>query len=762
MSLPTDDTIAQYPLIHCTIADFVFERGVVTFAQLAIELHLIFTQAEESESGSGEPVVTETSLMPLVISYESLLSIKVPGKKYIQLSSPSDIIQSWASMNEMQFPEGTFDDSDVTSITLDLELEYISEIWKEVAPTISANRRARSSSRWSATELLPLKPFTVAIASQAPSAVAAVPGDAAAECVNLAAADDPKQQQQPHLAQEASIHHASHSAPSSQPGVSLCDDAVAQANGDDESPSEVAHVPTPPQVESVAIETPVNALMQTPDESAVRLPRRALRRPDTPESSSLPSSIAMSPPAATTAVNKNATRPTPTRVLLDDSTLYRPSVRVTTLSSALETAAISTPAATRQRDALTPTGATMSSCFKAKKHLVKPSAADSSDDDDVPLGALLGNAQGATKPSLLASLCVNVGKKQDTTQKPLEESQTVKYDFCDLSSPHEIKAAVSAAPPIKGKRTSGRSSGGSSRPSAGSRSTASTKRKSVTIDEPVVTVATPNIPAPELPSASAPAPDMPTIKPIARKKPTSEPCISTHGPTMNISAQPTSTVHNEPISLNGGAVCATPHDEESLQHINRRAPSRVRMPTPSLARPSMARPLPEKCGPVSKGALVSNDDADATSLKKLLDCGLGENNLEEFMRSAVRLGKRAKQAKRQREESVMSCGGATPGDLVELARCATELLQICAEERDARRAKYFRYFTKRIAGIVDQCGELGRQLEGVTKSRDAMLSDLQLLASSLAADQLRWDAVERDDVDTAVASIHEKLVVSPH
>jgi hypothetical protein len=779
MSLPIDDMIAQYPLINCTIADIVFEKGVVTFAQLAIELHLIFTQADENEN--GDDVITETSLMPLVISYESLLSIKVPGKKFIQLSSPSDIIQSWAATNDMEFPEGTID-GDVISITLNLELDYINEIWKEVAPTISANRRARSSSRWSATELLPLKSFTVALASQAASALT-VPHESAAVVHQSAPQID--------IMTRVPQENESVAAPAydSQRDAVDVHNAAPGAQGDHHrsSPSEnvaaAPHISSQKEDDAVAPAshhaTPLNALIQTPDDSAVRLPRRAMQRPETPKSSSLPSSIALSPLLTTTAASMGShqkPRYTATRAILEDSSLVRTSTRVTTLKDALECANISTPTDAK-RYKVNHSGQSKDEEPSASNN-ANHKTSDDDEDEDVPLGKLMGGLVSAEAKAPLSSVVFNARKQGAArdSRSVLEESANVKYDFCDLSLPTEINVMVAAPTTMrnqdnKGKRTgTKRSSGGTSnRGSSGNgrgsvNNSSNQSKKKVTID----TTETAEVPivAEKNDIACVEPPHEPIAshekKRSARDSKSSDPpsaaCFSVRSAASRRVSDGTST--------NGGASRAENQEVSEDFHARylRRGPSRVRMPTPSLARPSVARPLERSVvmagSAASVAALVSTDDADATSLRKLLDKGLGEDNLEEFMKSAVRLGKRAKQAKRQREESIVNAT-TCPGDLVELARCATELLQICAEERDNRRAKYFRFFTKNVSSVIEQCNVLSQQLGAALQTKESLQSELQSMVSTLAADQLRWDMIERDDVEAAVASIHEKLVGNP-
>lgn len=790
MSLPIDDTIAQYPLLNCNIASVAFEKGVITFAQLAIELHLVVSQVEEDEAG-GE-IITETSLMPLVVSYESLLSIKVPGRKFIQLTSPSDIIQSWAATNEMEFPEGSIE-TDITLITLDLEMDYINEICKEVAPAISAIRRARSSSRWSATELLPLKSYTVALASQAPTAVATMGETPVGTGV-------------------ASIHHHEEEGPTNHspiinahPAVQSIAEDHHEDHQDEEgesqekdrrcSPERTEDAAEPQIVEDHAAfepvqATPSNAQIHTPDEGAIRLPRRAIRRSRTPETSSLPSSIAS--PRTSTASNRNSSdqkklpRPTATRVILDESSLLRTSTRTSTRVTALIQSVKDTMLSAPTVEARKPQPL-------SKKKNAPVVASSSDDDDDVPLGTLVGALpfHGA-KASLSSTIKFGtVGEFSATRSSGVQESENVKYDFCDLSSPSEIKVIVpQPAKSAKGRSTgSGRASGASStRTSAG---TNSSTRKSGSgsgsgdKDKPKkkVTISgdkeAPPVPIMDI-QKSVPLPSDNVPDKSAFTKPSNQAAMASIPPTVSYAAAlPTddpkhnvaaatgtrhATIIERTSHVNGGV---TREDMEregdaTQQPYLRRGPSRVRMPTPSLARPSMARPL-ERAASITtaKGVtLVSNDDADAASLKKLLDKGLGEDNLEEFMKSAVRLGRRAKQAKRQREESIVNAP-TCPGDLVELARCATELLQICAEERDSRRAKYFRFFTKKVSSIMSQCEMLSQQLNSVIQTKDGLHAELQSMISTLVTDQLRWDTVERDDVEAAITSIHEKLVGPP-
>jgi hypothetical protein len=781
MSLPIDDMIAQYPLINCTIADIVFEKGVVTFAQLAIELHLIFTQADEDEN--GDEVITETSLMPLVISYESLLSIKVPGKKFIQLSSPSDIIQSWAATNDMEFPDGTID-GDVISITLNLELDYINEIWKEVAPTISANRRARSSSRWSATELLPLKSFTVALASQAASALT-VPYESAAAVVHQSAPQIDIMTRVPQENESVAapvydsqrdavgVHNAAPGAQDDHHRSSPCE-SVAAAQHISSQKEDGAVAPASHHA------TPLNALIQTPDDSAVRLPRRAMRRPETPESSSLPSSIALSPLLTTTAASMGShqkPRYTATRAILEDSSLVRTSTRVTTLKDALECANISTPTDAK-RYKVSHSGQSKDEEPSASKIANHKTSDDDDEDDDVPLGKLMGGFVSAESKAPLSSVVFNAGKQGAArdSRSVLEESANVKYDFCDLSLPTEINVMVAVPTTMrnqdnKGKRTgSKRSSGGiSNRGSSGNgrgsvNNSSNQSKKKVTID----TTETAEVPTvAEKQDIACVEPPCEPIASHANKRSARDSKSSASPPAACLSVRSVASRRvSDGTSTNGGASRAENQEvsEDSHARYLRRGPSRVRMPTPSLARPSVARPLERSAimagSAASVAALVSTDDADATSLRKLLDKGLGEDNLEEFMKSAVRLGKRAKQAKRQREESIVNAT-TCPGDLVELARCATELLQICAEERDNRRAKYFCFFTKKVSSVIEQCNVLSQQLGAALQTKESLQSELQSMVSTLAADQLRWDMVERDDVEAAVASIHEKLVGKP-
>lgn len=257
MTFEHDQCIAQYGLGECLVQNLSFEFGVVTFNELTFEL----TLADETN---------ENGYIPLVLAYEAMSGFKITDDSLLRMYAPADVVRQWAGSNGLAVDLA---EEAHAVILLTMGEDNLQELKAHVAPIIAANRRARSSSRWSATDLLPLRPITVELTSQSPPQLHDDLPPSLSDALPM-----PSTQH----ADDAGV--ASQAAPHAE--WPQC------ANPQRASDASNLNNHLVPKIDSHAA-----LLLQTPEEEVVHLPRKGRHCP-TPGTASLPSSISVSPSAA--------------------------------------------------------------------------------------------------------------------------------------------------------------------------------------------------------------------------------------------------------------------------------------------------------------------------------------------------------------------------------------------------------------------------------------------------------------------------------
>ncbi|KEG10644.1 hypothetical protein DQ04_03471040 [Trypanosoma grayi] len=168
-------SITRYPLLRCIVSAAEFARGELCFYESYAEL--------VAQDAAGETTT------PLRIDYDLLLHFRVVRQQQLmRIELPRSIVLRWAEANS--FAAELDAGEDVPAGDADRPCALIEQLCEEdmahflqcVAPMVAASRRARSASRLSATEPLPLSyyppnPAAAAVAGEEDAEDEAVAGD---------------------------------------------------------------------------------------------------------------------------------------------------------------------------------------------------------------------------------------------------------------------------------------------------------------------------------------------------------------------------------------------------------------------------------------------------------------------------------------------------------------------------------------------------------------------------------------------------------